>query len=77
VNSSDSSDGVVVGRTRSALGAPVRENGEAVGALVVISPPYGGTFAERQEQALITFADQVSVALSDARTQLAAQTRRT
>jgi diguanylate cyclase (GGDEF)-like protein len=72
VHSPDSCDGFA-GGNRSALGAPVRENGEAVGALVVISPPHGGAFAPAQEQALITFADQVSVALSDARTQLAAQ----
>ncbi len=73
VRSPDSCDGAVVRCRRSALGAPVRENGAVVGALVVISPAYGDRFAESQEQALITFADQVSVALSDARTHLAAQ----
>jgi diguanylate cyclase (GGDEF)-like protein len=59
---------------RAGLGAPVRgEDGAVVGSLVVISPADGVPFGESQEQALVTFADQVSVALADARSQLAAQ----
>jgi diguanylate cyclase (GGDEF)-like protein len=58
---------------RSAMGAPVRENGAVVGALVVIAPQTAASFAPGQQQALQTFADQVSVALSDAKGQLAAQ----
>jgi diguanylate cyclase (GGDEF)-like protein len=58
---------------RIAMGAPVRENGTVVGSLVVISPANGNSFADAQQQALRTFADQVSVAMSDAKAQLAAQ----
>jgi diguanylate cyclase (GGDEF)-like protein len=57
----------------AAMGAPVRENGRVVGSLVVVSVRPGHTFAPMQEQSLLTFADQVSVALSDAKTLAAAQ----
>jgi diguanylate cyclase (GGDEF)-like protein len=62
-----------LGGIRVGMGAPVRENGTVVGGLVVISSPSGQPFADPQEQALATFANQVSVALSDVRTQLTAQ----
>jgi diguanylate cyclase (GGDEF)-like protein len=58
---------------RVGMGAPVRENGVIVGSLVVISRPSGHRFAEPQAQALVTFANQVSAALSDVRNQLTAQ----
>jgi len=58
---------------RAAIGAPVRENGTVVGSLVVYSFEDGHTFAPAQEQALLTFADQISVALSDAKTLATAQ----
>jgi diguanylate cyclase (GGDEF)-like protein len=66
-------DGGPDGR-RSGLGVPVRgEGGAAIGSLVVVSPPGGSPFGPDQERALLTFADQVSVALSDARGQIAAR----
>jgi diguanylate cyclase (GGDEF)-like protein len=58
---------------RAAMGAPVRENGATIGGLVVVSPETPHAFGEAQQQALRTFADQVSVAMSDAKAQLAAQ----
>lgn len=57
----------------AAMGAPVRENGTVAGSLVVFSFQGGHVFVEAQEQALLTFADQVSVALSDAKTFATAQ----
>ena len=58
---------------RSAMAAPVRENGAVAGSLVVVSCHEGHRFTEAQESILLTFADQVSVALSDARTLATAQ----
>src|SRR5438874_1333655 len=58
---------------RAAMAAPVHENGAVVGSLVVVSfrPDHG--FTEAHERTLLTFADQVSVAMSDARTLATAQ----
>ncbi|HEX6871046.1 MAG TPA: EAL domain-containing protein [Micromonosporaceae bacterium] len=55
------------------MGAPVREDGAVVGSLVVMTVHPGHVFTEVQQQALLAFADQVSVALSDAKTLAAAQ----
>ncbi len=53
---------------RAAMAAPVRENGIVVGSLVTFFFRPGRAFSEDQEQTLLTFADQVSIALSDAKT---------
>jgi len=50
-----------------AMGAPVRENDRVVGSLVVVSARHKQPFISSHEQSLLTFADQVSLALSDAR----------
>ncbi len=58
---------------QAAMAAPVRENGTVVGSLGVVSFQLGHAFTDAQEQTLLTFADQVSVALSDAKTLATAQ----
>jgi len=58
---------------QAAMAAPVRENGTVVGSLAIVSFRPGHAFTEAQEQTLLTFADQVSVALSDAKTLATAQ----
>src|SRR3989440_248113 len=58
---------------RAAMAAPVRENGAVVGSLVTVSFRPGHRFTEIQEQTLLAFADQVSIALSDAKTLATAQ----
>ena len=58
---------------RAAMAAPVRENGALVGSLTVVSFRPGHAFTGAQEQTLLTFADQISVALSDAKTVATAQ----
>ena len=64
----------LVGRgAQAAMAAPVRENGVVVGSLVTFSFRIGQVFSGLQEQTLLTFADQVSVALSDAKTLATAQ----
>jgi diguanylate cyclase (GGDEF)-like protein len=56
-----------------AMGAPVRENDAIVGSLVVVSWRQRQSFSSTHEQSLLTFADQVSLALSDARLSAIAQ----
>lgn len=56
-----------------AMGVPVRENGILAGSLVVVSLRQGRVYTPIQEQTLLTFADQLSTALSDAKTLAAAQ----
>src|SRR2546430_11271990 len=64
----------LVGRgARAAMAAPVQENGVIVGSLVTFSFRPGQAFTDLQEQTLLTFADQVSIALSDAKTLATAQ----
>ena len=64
----------LVGRgAQAAMAAPVRENGVVVGSLVTFSFRIGQVFSGLQEQTLLTFADQVSIALSDAKTLATAQ----
>ena len=58
---------------QAAMAAPVRENGAVVGSLVTMSFRPGHTFTDVQEQTMLTFADQISTALSDARTLATAQ----
>jgi diguanylate cyclase (GGDEF)-like protein len=58
---------------RAAMATPVRENGTVVGSLVTMSFRDAPPFTDLQEQALTTFADQISIALSDAKTLATAQ----
>ncbi|GIF77426.1 hypothetical protein Asi02nite_69440 [Asanoa siamensis] len=58
---------------RSAMSAPVRNAGEIVGSLAVISFVPGHRFSSAQEQMLLMFADQVSVALTDTKVREAAE----
>jgi diguanylate cyclase (GGDEF)-like protein len=58
---------------QAAMAAPVSENGAIVGSLVIVRFRSGHAFTEVQEQTLLMFADQVSTALSDAKTLAAAQ----
>ncbi len=64
---------LVMRGARAAMAAPVRENGAVVGSLVTFFFGPGHSFTDMQEQSLLTFADQVSIALSDARTLATAQ----
>jgi diguanylate cyclase (GGDEF)-like protein len=64
---------LVIRGARAAMAAPVRENGTVVGSLVVFSFRRGHAFTDIQERTLLTFADQVSTALSDAKTLTTAQ----
>jgi diguanylate cyclase (GGDEF)-like protein len=52
---------------QASLGAPVREAGTVVGALVVASTKPGRHFTEAEREALTAFADHASLALTDAR----------
>src|SRR5205814_5229724 len=58
---------------RAAMAAPMHGNGAVVGSLVVVSFRADHQFTEANERTLLTFADQVSVAMSDARTLATAQ----
>jgi diguanylate cyclase (GGDEF)-like protein len=58
---------------RAAMAAPVRENGTVVGSLAVVSFRRDRGFTDVHERTLLTFADQVSVALSDVKTLATAQ----
>lgn len=57
----------------AAMAAPVRENGTVVGCLMTMSFQSGHVYTEVQEQTMLTFADQISTALSDAKTLTTAQ----
>ncbi|MBT8224475.1 MAG: EAL domain-containing protein [Dactylosporangium sp.] len=57
----------------AAMAAPVRENGAVVGCLVTMVFRPGCPFTDVQEQTMLTFADQISTALSDAKTLATAQ----
>ena len=52
---------------QAAMGAPVQEDGEVVGSLVVASYTPGRRFSLAEQEALMAFADHASVALTDAR----------
>jgi diguanylate cyclase (GGDEF)-like protein len=52
---------------QAAMGAPVQEDGEVVGSLVVASYTPGRRFSLAEQEALVAFADHASVALTDAR----------
>ena len=50
------------------MGAPVHENGVVVGSLVVGSLTPGRSYSEAEQEILLSFADHVSLALTDAMT---------
>ncbi len=52
---------------QAAMGAPVQEDGEVVGSLVVASYTPGRRFSVAEQEALTAFADHASAALTDAR----------
>jgi diguanylate cyclase (GGDEF)-like protein len=52
---------------QAAMGAPVQEDGDVVGSLVVASYTPGRRFSLAEQEALMAFADHASVALTDAR----------
>jgi diguanylate cyclase (GGDEF)-like protein len=52
---------------QAAMGAPVQEDGEVVGSLVVASYTPGRRFSLAEQEALMAFADHASAALTDAR----------
>jgi diguanylate cyclase (GGDEF)-like protein len=53
---------------QAAMAAPVREDGQIVGSLVVGSYREGRAYSESEQAALLSFADHVSLALTDAKT---------
>jgi diguanylate cyclase (GGDEF)-like protein len=53
---------------RSAMAAPVREEGTAVGSLVVASRRAGRSYSKAEQEVLLTFAEHTSLALTDAKT---------
>jgi diguanylate cyclase (GGDEF)-like protein len=53
---------------QAAMAAPVRENGATIGSLVVASDSPTRTYSEAEQEMLLSFADHVSIALTDART---------
>jgi len=54
--------------TQAAMAAPVHENGIVVGSLVVGSSVVGRRYSEAEQVILLSFADHVSLALTDAMT---------
>ena len=53
---------------QAAMAAPVRENGVTIGSLVVASDSPTRIYSEAEQEMLQSFADHVSIALTDART---------
>jgi diguanylate cyclase (GGDEF)-like protein len=67
----DSADALpiwVESSTQAAMAAPVHENGIVVGSLVVGSTVPGRRYSEAEQAILLSFADHVSLALTDAMT---------
>jgi EAL domain-containing protein (putative c-di-GMP-specific phosphodiesterase class I)/GAF domain-containing protein len=52
---------------QAAMAAPVRESGRVVGSLLVASYQQGRAYSAAERSALVSFADQVSLALTDTR----------
>jgi diguanylate cyclase (GGDEF)-like protein len=52
---------------KSAMAAPVRENGQAVGSLVVASGTPGRQYTDLEQETLLVFADHASLAIAEAR----------
>jgi len=57
-----------IGELTAAMAIPVRENGQIVGALMVASTAGDRQYSPREREVLTVFADQVSLALTDAHT---------
>jgi diguanylate cyclase (GGDEF)-like protein len=55
-------------RIRAAAAAPVHENGRVIGSLTIASRDGASTYSETDRSALLAFAEQASMALTDART---------
>jgi diguanylate cyclase (GGDEF)-like protein len=53
---------------RSAMAAPVREEGRIVGSLVVASKTPGRRYSPTEREVLLSFAEHASIAITDART---------
>ncbi|HLW16391.1 MAG TPA: bifunctional diguanylate cyclase/phosphodiesterase [Actinomycetota bacterium] len=53
---------------RSAMAAPVREEGRVVGSLVVASRAVGRHYSPTEREVLLSFAEHASIAITDART---------
>jgi putative methionine-R-sulfoxide reductase with GAF domain len=67
-NSPDALPGYAKTRLQAAMGTPVHENGVVVGSLVVGSLTPGRIYSEAEQEILKSFADHVSLALTDAKT---------
>jgi diguanylate cyclase (GGDEF)-like protein len=66
----DSPDGMIqfaAERLQAAMAAPVRQNGEVVGSLLVASYAPGRHYSEIEQEMLIAFAEHTSLALTDAK----------
>jgi diguanylate cyclase (GGDEF)-like protein len=61
-------DELAADQLQAAMAAPVREDGQIVGSLTIGSYRPGRVYAESEQAALLTFADHVSLALTDAKT---------
>jgi signal transduction histidine kinase len=69
-NYEDSSHGVTALRAdkiQSAMAAPVRENGRAIGSLVVASHRVDRRYSKSEKEVLTAFAEHASLALADAK----------
>ena len=67
-NSPGALPGYAQARLQAAMGTPVHENGVVVGSLVVASVTPGRTYSAAEQEILLSFADHVSLALTDAMT---------
>jgi len=54
-------------RLQAAMAAPVRQNGEVVGSLLVASYEAGRRYSELEQEVLAAFAEHTSLALTDAK----------
>src|SRR5205807_8748213 len=52
----------------AAMAAPVHENGEVVGSLLIATRTEGHEYGPEQQEVLLAFAEHASLALTDART---------
>ncbi|MGH2737138.1 MAG: GAF domain-containing sensor histidine kinase, partial [Actinomycetota bacterium] len=53
---------------QSAMAAPVHEHGEPLGSLVIATYQQGRRYSKAEQDALLAFAENVSIALTDAKT---------
>jgi K+-sensing histidine kinase KdpD len=66
-SSSESIEALAEDGLNAAMAAPVHEEGEVVGSLVVASYHSGRTYSADEREALVSFAQHVSLALTDAK----------